>query len=86
MGTCSSSQGAQTPGPMDMPSFGNSNNILSMDTNEKSPQNLYDSRGPRSFPIVGERLSFQMTYCAASQRGFYPDGMFLYFCFETICV
>jgi hypothetical protein len=78
MGNCSS--GGSSHGPAELPYFDTQNNVISMTTNEKSPLNLYEARSPRSFTVSGKNLSLQMTYCAASHRGFYPDGELIIYC------
>lgn len=77
MGICGSKEGVSVPGassaPVELPSF-DTKHTLALCTNDKSPLNLYNNKAPRSFAVTGDNCSLQLTYCSASQRGYYPDG------------
>ena len=73
---CGSSKGVDSPGGLPvMTVTAPPTKIIPMWTNKKSAVMLYQSEGPRSFPIDGDQFSYNLTYCVGSQRGYYPDSL-----------
>ena len=47
-----------------------------MTVNEKSPRIRLDvGEGTKEYPIIGDSVRFELSYCYLSQRGYYPNAL-----------